>query len=554
MIIKEKQIQNKEYNFDLCIIGSGHSALPIALNLVNSNINICIIPGGSNRISNILQSTYDGKTNIKNNSLQKHRLRVIGGTSKIWGGRCLPLKDIDFKTRGYVKNSGWPIKKEELEKYYKKTASFLDIGDPDFDCMSLKSKFTYLIEGFNNQNVTTNEIEKFSLPTDFSKKFKKKLIASNDITIFDNSSLIEIEYNKKNNSVNKFYCKSLNGNNFTITATNYVLAAGGIENARILLHRFNFSRKYTCGNKYNNVGKYFMSHFSGIIGKIIFEKNIKVNNSYEFCKKNVYSRRRISISNNAQLKNKILNFSAFLHHSPIEDPTHKDGLLSLIFILKNLRYFSHRIPPEYSKSLSSARFDLKYYFPHIKNIFIDLYKLIPTLLYIFKKRFIDRRKLPSIITGISNNELFIHYHVEHEPLKSNYIKLSDDYDIFGLKKVYVHLSPSKKDIQSIITSHKIIDKELKKQKKGKLLFIYKDQIQAIKNQIGFGGHLIGTTRMSNNYMTGVVDKNCKIHGMNNFYVAGSSVFPTGGEANPVFTIIALSLRLSEHLREKYRNE
>ena len=61
-------------------------------------------------------------------------------------------------------------------------------------------------------------------------------------------------------------------------------------------------------------------------------------------------------------------------------------------------------------------------------------------------------------------------------------------------------------------------------------------------------HPMGTTRMSGSPATGVVDSNCRVHGVSNLYVAGSSVFPTGGHANPTLLIIALAARLADHIQ------
>jgi len=60
-------------------------------------------------------------------------------------------------------------------------------------------------------------------------------------------------------------------------------------------------------------------------------------------------------------------------------------------------------------------------------------------------------------------------------------------------------------------------------------------------------HHIGTTRMHPDPKQGVVDQNCRVHGISNLHVAGSSVFPTSGHANPTLTIVALALRLADHL-------
>ena len=324
---------DKIYEFDLCIIGSGHAALPIALNLDGKKIKICIIPGGKSSFSKKLQDTYVGTSNL-NIPLDKYRLKIFGGTSKIWGGRCIPFKPIDFVKRKYMKMSGWPISLSELDKYYEKASDYLDIGKSKFDRQALDTCVNYLIKGLNSKDLVADEIEKFSLPTDFAIKYKQKIKSSSNIFLFKNSFLTSIQFNKESNAIDHINCQNLSGKYYKIFAKNYVLATGGIENARILLHKFNFNKKYTCGNKFNNVGKYFMTHFSGIIAKIKLNKSVKVNNKYEKTIDGVYARRRLSISESTQKKYKIFNFSAFLHHHPIQDYQHKSGLLSLIFFVK----------------------------------------------------------------------------------------------------------------------------------------------------------------------------------------------------------------------------
>jgi choline dehydrogenase-like flavoprotein len=68
--------------------------------------------------------------------------------------------------------------------------------------------------------------------------------------------------------------------------------------------------------------------------------------------------------------------------------------------------------------------------------------------------------------------------------------------------------------------------------------------------VGGGSHHMGTTRMHNDQRRGVVDRNCKVHGIDNLYVTGGSVFPTSGAANPTLTIVALTLRLADHLKSR----
>ena len=108
------------------------------------------------------------------------------------------------------------------------------------------------------------------------------------------------------------------------------------------------------------------------------------------------------------------------------------------------------------------------------------------------------------------------------------------------------------DVQSIVTAHKVIKERLERAGVGTLRFVREDPAAYVKEQIAFGGHQIGTTRMANNAQDGVVDSNCRVFGVRNLYVVAPSVFPTASEANPVLTLVALAIRLADHLRNGAR--
>jgi choline dehydrogenase-like flavoprotein len=108
------------------------------------------------------------------------------------------------------------------------------------------------------------------------------------------------------------------------------------------------------------------------------------------------------------------------------------------------------------------------------------------------------------------------------------------------------------DIQTVISAYKIFFERFKKLNKGNISYKEDEIRQNVMEEINnfsSRAHHLGTTRMSDSPENGVVDSNCKVYGISNLYIAGSSVFPTGGHANPTLTLIALTLRLADHLKK-----
>ena len=139
--------------------------------------------------------------------------------------------------------------------------------------------------------------------------------------------------------------------------------------------------------------------------------------------------------------------------------------------------------------------------------------------------------------------------LEQPPRISNNLKLHDTKDALGMPKIDMFWdSLSKIEKDTVLKSVKIMARELGILGTGKIKF--KKEFLNGKSYIFDDpiNHHIGTTRMSDNPQTGVVDKNCKVFGLSNLYISSSSVFTTSSIVNPTYTIIALSLRLGEYLK------
>lgn len=549
MIIEQDQITDaSKFAAEVCIVGSGAAGITLAVELGRAGVDVLLIAGGGRSYSERNQEFYRGSDEA-GIPLERSRLRRFGGTTAVWGGRCIPFDPIDFDKRDFVPHSGWPIGWEELQPYYRRGQEHLDIGSKfSFEVSELlPDEPPDLIEGFRDEVLDTHRVEKWSLPTNLGKKYEGELSALGNVRVLMDSHLIGTVMNEDSTEVSRLVCRTDGRRNFSCIARRYVYAMGGMETTRHLLQPTK-ARPNGIGNQSDLLGRFFMTHISGAIAEISLDQSLRVVNKYETDPDGIYCRRRLQISAAAQKEFELLNFAAFLHDPPLHDARHRDPVLSLLFLAKGFRGVALRIPAEYSVELAYRRFGLKAYLPHLRNIILGIPKLMraaPELIY---KRLIRRRKLPSVIVKKAINRFTLYYHVEHAPHPNSRLLLSDDFDAHGLRRLHVSMHYSDLDVDSILKAHELIRQRVEQAGIGTLEYLTDNPRQHVESQIGFGGHQLGTTRMATTPERGIVDVNSRVFGIHNLYVCGPSVFVTGSHANPVFTIVAMAIRLADHLQ------
>ena len=530
---------------DVCVVGAGAAGIALAVELGRAGVDVLLIPGGDHRYRTAHQELYKGSA-TNDIPLERSRIRRFGGTTSVWGGRCIPFDEIDFEHRPHVPDADWPFGLSELSPYYSRAHEHLDIGtNPSFDVKEvLPDEPPQLIEGFASEAVETHKVEKWSLPTNLGKKYKKELDRSPNVTVLMDAHLIEAQTNEANEELQQLRCVAGDSRRFNCVANQYVFAMGGLETTRHLLHLIG-NPGTTEPN--DHLGRYFMTHLSGAIAEVSIDPSVEVINRYETDREGVYCRRRIQISQEAQREHGLLNFAAFLHDPPLQDPRHRDPVLSLLFFAKGLRSVALRIPAEYSVELAYGRFSFRDHLPHLRNILLGLPRLIASAPGLIYRRLLRRRKLPSVILSKPDNRYTLYYHVEHAPTSTSRVTLSDETDRHGLRRLHVSMEHSDLDVDSILRAHEIIRLELERTGVGRLEYLFDDSRAAVIRHIGFGGHQMGTTRMAHNEHMGVVNPDGQVFGISNLFVAGPSTFVTGSHANPVLTIVAMAIRLADHL-------
>jgi choline dehydrogenase-like flavoprotein len=199
---------------------------------------------------------------------------------------------------------------------------------------------------------------------------------------------------------------------------------------------------------------------------------------------------------------------------------------------------------EIAKSSSQGR----HYISHLRNLVFDAPRLSSFTLNWIIQRYLRYRRIPYVALESRDGRYPIDFNGEQIPNPDSRVYLGREQDRFGMRRLIVDWKMTDQDVTSIIKTFHIWQSILEESGIGALVFDSEKFPDLVKASVPVGGHHIGTTRMSADPTEGVVDENCKVHGMDNLFIAGGSVFPTTGHANPTLTVVALAMRLGTHLR------
>ncbi|QCR22819.1 FAD-dependent oxidoreductase [Pontibacter sp. SGAir0037] len=552
MIIYANQLDESAFlEADVCIIGGGPAGISVALELQPTNKKIILLAGGTERETVANQDLNKGYVTPKGSHepLEENRRRAFGGASTVWGGRCIPFDPIDFEARDWIPYSGWPFSYHELEPYYSRAMELCKAGANNFNALEqFPNHAKEIFQGFDTEAIVSHKLERWSTPVNFARDYAEVLGNSENITVLLGAHVTKIntETDKENVSSVSVVTRD---KSFTIKAGQYVLACGGIENPRILLASKNQFHPQGIGNDHDVVGRYYMAHLNGTFAEVAPSNRKRILFDFETDNEGVYCRRRWWITDKAQEAKKIGNGIFFLQQAKNQDG-HRDPLFSTVFVAK----FVISVLKEKSFRKTKSRWleEKDKIVDHTKVILKHGWKQVPVIYEIAKKRFSDRR-LPFVLPSVKSKTLGLYFQTEHFPNPKSRITISDNQtDEFGMPRAVASITFSDLDVTTVVEAHKIFAERYSEANIGKIKFNASELLKFVEKNItsfNTSAHHLGTTRISNDPKLGVVDADCKVHGMNNLYVAGSSVFPTGGHANPTLTLVALSVRLAEHLKK-----
>lgn len=509
---------------DLCIVGAGPAGLTIARAFARRDIRVCVLESGGPR-SSVRTHRLTGGPSV---GASYHRLllsrdRAFGGTSVRFplgeGWHARPLDPIDFESRPNVPNSGWPLDYNDVATYFSRAQELSDLGPYTYDPAAWEGD-----QHGRRLPLDPNVVETtmFQLGVSNFSRWWDDFARYENVNVILRSTVVDIATDTDPSAVDRLVVARPDGERFSVSARAYVLATGAIDNARLLLAS---SRTHPrgLGNDYDLVGRYFMERLSTRSGYIEPADAGVVDSTRLYVNHPVDDPHGLRIEGALRLK---------------DDVIRAEGLRNtLFFVLQRSRAFM-------SEGVRSAGTIVKSYrrqpLPdgfqgHVRNVALGWRDIAQVV----------REK----VQGVARDDrvLLLRAQAEQAPNPDSRVTLDRRRDPLGMPRARLAWRMTADDRASIRRSQELIGDAFRRAGLGQLAVGFGDEDPPAMFEGNW--HHLGTTRMANNPRSGVVDRDCRMHAVSNLYVAGSSVFPTEGSSNPTLTIVALSLRLAEHLED-----
>ncbi|PNG24743.1 FAD-dependent oxidoreductase [Methylocella silvestris] len=542
---------------DVCIIGGGPAGITLASELSGAGFSVILAESGGAKTDAAADALSDGcESSDQFASLGLYRRRLLGGATCIWGGRCVPYDPIDFEARDYVPYSGWPFGLDQLEPYYARATTYCEAGEPEYDSARALPGAEAFVEGFSSDIVRTNSYERFSKPTQFWGRYGGAILAAPNLRVITYATCVRLALGSDAKSVDHAEFATFAGTRFTIQARTFVVAAGGLETYR-LLAASNDKRPAGLGNSSGALGRFLMSHIEGGVAVLRLNNPAQgIEWGFPVSRDGIYGRRRFSIAEPIQKKRRLLNFIARLHHSSPADPRHGDPVLSTMFMAKSFILAEYRRKLTMVERGAAARMPkgAAFWLSHVRNIVVGAPELAKFLADWIRRRHWADRAIPYVALQNRHGVYPLDFNAEQSPDPDNRVTLGETRDRFGTPVLKLDWKMHDCDVESIAGNLRIIRDEFAQSGVAVVDFEDRDLEEEIRgNATPIGGHHLGVARMSCDARQGVVDQNLRLHDVNNVYLASGAVFPTSSHANPTLTILALTIRLADHLKEAARS-
>jgi choline dehydrogenase-like flavoprotein len=537
MIIDGRSVSNNALiDTDVCIVGAGVAGVTLAREFRGTGLRVCVLESGGVKPDTSTQSLCDGE-NVGHPyfPLNTARSRNFGGSSYRWlaelgdgrlGARLRPLDAMDFEAREWIPHSGWPFDKKHVDPFYERAQAICRVGPYSYDVEDWEDPVCAPRLPLNSDRVRTVMFQLCSRDV-FGKQYREEVRQAPDITTYLYATAVEVETARYPDVVSGIRVACPDGKGFRVQAKLYVLALGGIETPRLLLLS-RAMQKNGLGNHHDMVGRFFMEHPHLASG--FFLPNdpqlFKAVGLYDTHSRNGFPiEGKLALSEKLIVQERLLNFCTQIE--PVGNLGVQSSISEGFHTMKALGLaLQHGDIAEFNQQLST-------FFPVIGEFSIALYR---KAMKVFK--YLHRFEKVTLFR--------LRHMTEQTPNPNSRVTLCDERDALGQYRVRLDWRLCAQDMHSIIRSQEIIDGEFRRVGLGRLKIELQDETPP--PHLKGGWHHMGTTRMHVDPKQGVVDEHCRIHGMKNVFVAGSSVFPTAGYANPSLTVVALSVRLADHIK------
>lgn len=515
----------------VCIVGAGPVGLSVASVLARAGVDTLLLEAADPAVPPKDLETVRS-TGLPYRTAAK-RGRGVGGGSLTWNVqtpvgapylRLWEMEDLDFEARPGVRDVGWPISRSDLQPFYKDAWSLF--GLPPFDPAAEEATE----EGLDLH------LFRMGPAAAFTEQVPAALGASGCVRIVTGAVVTDVRTDGDEGTVSSLRCVTPSGAQLIVEAKSHIFAAGAIENARLLLAS---RSRYSCGlgNTYDHVGRYFMEHPHYHSGLVLPTDHRFVAEPSTW---DVHEHSGMAVQRKHSLPRAVVE---------------SEGLLATTF------YLRPRLPEDFAYFNGGGNVDvrrtvaLQHWMRALRRGKLPalpwltdgkaIAALPSAIAYAMAQKRAHRAVKSGHPTRVHPPLMTLGAMAEQVPNRLSRVSLADDQDRFGVPIAELHWCLADIDRRSMARSQELAGPLL-----AAVLGAPVRSLIGEGTRVWGGSHQMGTTRMAESPRDGVVDADCRVHGMSNLYVAGASVFPTVGMANPTLTAVALALRLGTHISRR----
>jgi choline dehydrogenase-like flavoprotein len=508
--------------WDLCIVGAGAAGLALGAEFLRGPGRVLVLESGLhepdahsddlNQLENI---------GLRHDGWRDGRVRSLGGTTRAWGGQLIPLRTSELACRPWVPNSGWPLRLEDLDPYYRRVEQLLQIEGPPYD-EGAWHRLGVAPPASDPQQFRVRFSQWAALGRrNFAVLWRRELERSNNVSVLIDATAIAVRCSDDGSHCETVEVRSRAGRRASIRARSFVVACGGIETARLLL-----ASRIASGNSVANssglVGRFFQDHVSYIAGEIEPMSRRRVQDLFDprYVGATMYSV-KIEPTDALMEREGWLNVMA---HVAFQIPDAL-GWLELRRILRSLQAGRLQLP-SWDEAIAMLRGSA------------ELTRLV-------LGRYLARRR-----RSPASGAVRLLIDCEQAPSCDSRISLDTSVDGFGMPRARLDWRVGELEARTLTGFALHVAAEFERLGLGRVRlagapnFDIRDTPGAARDIF----HHMGTARMSATAQSGVTRADLRCHDVDNLFVAGAAVFPAGGIANPTFTALALSLRLADRLK------
>jgi len=487
---------------DVCVIGGGPAGLAVASELAAGPLEVILLESGGLEEDAATQALNAGSSRgAPQWALDATRLRRLGGTSR-WTGLCRPFDAIDLRERPWLPGSGWPLEPAELERHYPRAFALCGVAWDDFVAAARGPRVEP--EPALRDAGVERKLAVSTPGVRFGSQQRERLAASPRLRVLLQATATELVPDAGLRRVERVEVRTLAGGRFSVSARALVLACGAIENARLLLLSDRASPR-GLGNERDLVGRYYMDHPAAkplALLQILGAGPPPISTSQE--------RRAdpwvtaLALRPELQARHELANAAVYAFD------------FSGVEALAEFQWMGRRLLDPGDPA------ELRL-----------LHALGP--------------EVGTVRAG------FCWLESEQAPNPESRLTLGDERDALGQRRVVVDWRLTELDRRSLARTSRLLAEALGAAGAGRMKvrpWVLAEDSADWSPLFPGGWDAMGTTRMAADPSRGVVDPSCRVFGLDNLYLAGSSVFPTGSYDAPTVKLLALALRLAEHLKRE----